>query len=102
MKIIKNLTFAALAAVAVTLLFQTPITWADGHRRRGDHNERGDQDQRINNRFAILLAGVYKPVDLGHGPKHNLGLTTVDLNDGSFIKVKIYPVSGLPGDKDED
>jgi len=40
MKIIKNLTFAALAAVAVTLLFQTPITWADGHRRRGDHNER--------------------------------------------------------------
>ena len=53
-------------------------------------------------RTVILLAGVYEPVALGHGPRHNLGLTTVDLNDGSFIKVKFYPVSGLAGDKDED
>jgi len=31
-----------------------------------------------------------------------LGLTTVDLSDGSYSKVKFYPVSGLPGDKDQD
>ena len=42
MKIIKNLTFAALA---VTLLFQTAIARADDdHGRRGDDNERRDRD----------------------------------------------------------
>ena len=105
MKINKKFTFTALAtgaALAATLLFQPSITRADGHGQRGDNNERGDHDQRINNRFVILLSGVYKPVTVGHGPKGNLGLTTVDLSDGSFIKVKIYPVSGLPGDKDQD
>jgi hypothetical protein len=40
---IKNLTFAALAAV---LLFQTSITQADDRGRRGADKERGDQDQR--------------------------------------------------------
>ena|SRR3989442_11697517 len=111
MKIIKNLKFAglaALAALAVTLLFQTSITRADAHGQNGDHgqrgndNERGDHDRQINNRFVILQSGVYKPVTVGHGPKGNLGLTTVNLSDGSFLKVKSYPVSGLPGDKDED
>ena len=87
MKIIKNLTFAALAA---TLLFQTSIARADDH------------GQRINNRFVILQSGVYKDVAVGQGPNGNLGLTTVNLSDGSFLKVKSYPVSGLPGDKDED
>ena len=55
MKIIKNLTFAGLAglaALAVTLLFQTSITRADGHGQKGRHsqrggdNERGDRDHR--------------------------------------------------------
>ncbi len=108
MKIIKNLTFAALAALAVmavmagTLLFQTPTTQAGDHGKKGDDNERGDRDHRINNRFAILLSGVYQSVTVGHGPKSNLGLTTVDLSDGSYLKVKFYPVIGLPGDKDQD
>jgi hypothetical protein len=100
MKINMKLTSAALAVLAVPLLFLTSITQAHDQGQRGDDNERGDQ--RINNRFVILLAGVYKPVALGHGPKHNLGLTTVDLSDGSYSKVKIYAVSGLPGDPDED
>jgi len=95
MKILKNLTFAALA---VTLLFQTPITRADDR----DDKERGDHHQRIDPQFVILLAGVYQPVPVGHGPKGNLGLTAVDLNNGRFQKVKIYLVSGLPGDKDKD
>src|SRR6266404_426165 len=38
MKTIKNLTFAALAALAVTLLFQTPITRADDNGKNGDQN----------------------------------------------------------------
>jgi hypothetical protein len=102
MKIIKHLTFGALAVLAATLLFQTPITRADDHGQRGGNNERGDHDQQINNRFVILLAGIYQRVPLGHGPNGNLGLTTVDLSDGSYTKVKFYPVSGLPGDKDQD
>lgn len=89
MKIIRNVAFAALAA---TLLL--PITQADD-------NERGDHDRRINNPFAILLSGVYEHVDAGEGPEDNLGLTHVNLNDGSYSKVKIYSVSGLPGDKNK-
>ena len=80
MKTIKYLTFAALAA---TLLFQTPTTQA------GDYGQPAVPD----NPFAILLKGVYQPVV--RGP--NLGLSLVELNDGSYIKTKIYRVSGLPG-----
>ena len=46
MKIIKNLTFATLAALAATLLFQTSITRADNHGQRGNDHERGDRDHR--------------------------------------------------------
>jgi hypothetical protein len=43
--------------------------------------------------FVVLLKGLYQPVV--HGP--NLGLSAVDLSDGSYSKTKIYPVSGTPG-----
>ena len=43
--------------------------------------------------FVLFLKGLYQPVV--HGP--NLGLSVVDLNDGSYSKTKIYPVSGIPG-----
>ncbi len=43
--------------------------------------------------FVVLLKGLYQPVV--HGP--NLGLSAVDLSDGSYLKTKIYPVSGTPG-----
>src|SRR5262245_22158671 len=46
--------------------------------------------------FVILLKGLYQPVV--HGP--NLGLSAVDLSDGSYSKTKIYPVSGTPGNTD--
>ena len=46
--------------------------------------------------FVVLLKGLYEPVV--HGP--NLGLSTVDLSDGSYSKTKIYPVSGTPGNTD--
>ena len=43
--------------------------------------------------FVVLLKGLYQPVT--HGP--NLGLSSVDLNDGSYSTTKIYPVIGIPG-----
>lgn len=43
--------------------------------------------------FVVLLKGLYQPVV--RGP--NLGLSAVDLDDGSYSTVAIYPVSGSPG-----
>ena len=40
--------------------------------------------------FILLLKGVYQPVV--HGP--DLGLTGVNLSDGSYSTTKIYPVFG--------
>jgi hypothetical protein len=48
--------------------------------------------------FVILLKGLYQPVV--HGP--NLGLSVVDLSDGSYSKTKIYPISGIPGNAQPD
>src|SRR5712692_2187597 len=48
--------------------------------------------------FVLLLKGVYEPVV--HGP--NLGLSEVDLSDGSYSVTKIYPVNGIPGNKKEN
>ena len=39
----------------------------------------------------MLLRGLYQPVI--DGP--DLGLSGVDLNDGSYSTTKIYPVSGF-------
>ena len=47
----------------------------------------------VNDSFVVLLKGRYQPVVKGP----NLGLSTVDLNDGSYSTVPIYPVSGAPG-----
>jgi hypothetical protein len=44
------------------------------------------------NTFTILLAGLYKPV--AHCP--DLGLSTVNVCDGTYAVNNIYPVSGLP------
>jgi hypothetical protein len=46
--------------------------------------------------FVIVLKGLYQPVV--HGP--DLGLSTIDLNDGSYSTVPIYPVLGTPGTTD--
>jgi hypothetical protein len=99
MKPIKRFAFVTLVALAVMLLFQTSITQAGARDSRGDDNEQGDNGQPISNPFTILLDGVYKPVPVGRGPKDNLGLKQVDLSNGTFSKVKIYAVKGLPGDE---
>jgi hypothetical protein len=51
-----------------------------------------------NDSFVVLLKGLYQR-DVVKGP--NLGLSMVDLNDGSYMKNKIYPVSGTPGNENE-
>ena len=51
-----------------------------------------------NDSFVLLLKGLYKPVV--NGP--NLGLSVVDLNDGSYSTTRIYPVRGMPGNKNEN
>ena len=48
--------------------------------------------------FVVLLKGLYRPVV--DGP--NLGLSTVDLDDGSFSTTSIYPVSGTPGNQNQN
>jgi hypothetical protein len=47
------------------------------------------------NSFVVLLKGRYQPVV--RGP--NLGLSSVNLSDGSYSTVPIYPVSGAPGNQ---
>lgn len=46
--------------------------------------------------FVVLLKGRYQPVV--RGP--DLGLSVVNLDDGSYSTVPIYPVSGTPGHAD--
>jgi hypothetical protein len=53
----------------------------------------GEQHARRNDLLVLLLKGIYTPVV--QGP--DLGLSSVDLSDGSYSKTKIYPVLGLPG-----
>jgi len=50
------------------------------------------QGAAVEDSFVVLLKGVYEPVV--HAP--DLGLS-MNLNDGSFSKTLIYPVSGTPG-----
>jgi len=44
-----------------------------------------------NDPFILLLSGVYLPVV--NGP--NLGLSGVNLNDGSYMVTQIYPIFGI-------
>jgi hypothetical protein len=53
--------------------------------------------------FIVLLKGLYQSVPAGQGPTGNLGLTMVDLGDGSYSRTQIYPVwIGTPGSKNQD
>jgi hypothetical protein len=63
---------------------------------------RADEEEAPNNPFILLLKGIYQPVPVGHGPEANLGLTAVNLNDGTYSTTKVYPVFGIAGDTTED
>jgi hypothetical protein len=75
----------ALIGGAVVALLSSPGAMAQGNSVHNDP-------------FVLLLKGVYEPV--AHGP--NLGLHTVNLNDGSYSTTLIYPVSGIPGHPNVD
>jgi hypothetical protein len=81
--VVNRRTAIGAALVAASPLLLPGRVWARGTAAPADT-------------FVILLKGLYQPVV--HGP--NLGLSTVDLSDGSYSKTKIYPVSGIPGNTD--
>ena len=83
---IKSLLFAFLLVGALVTLRSAPVQAAGSSTH--------DRDGQLGDTFSILLSGPYKPVAQGHGP--DLGLTTVDLSDGSFSRTRIFAVSGLP------
>jgi len=78
----KSVVLAILLIGAMVTLLSAPVLAADPAPL--------DQGQKIADTFSILLQGRYKSVV--HGP--DLGLTTVDLSDGSYSKTKIYHVNG--------
>jgi hypothetical protein len=61
-----------------------------------------EDDRGAKNPFILLLKGIYKPVPAGHGPARDLGLSTVNLSDGSYSRTLIYPVLGIPESTDQD
>ena len=76
----KTAIYSGLAALAALAL--------PGQVRAQAKTQPGDS-------FVLLLKGPYQPVT--HGP--NLGLSTVDLSDGTYSTTRIYPVQGTPGSK---
>jgi hypothetical protein len=62
---------------------------------------RADDESLPNDPFIVLLHGIYQSVPMGTGPADNLGLTSVNLSDGSFSKTQIYPVWGVDGANDQ-
>ena len=66
----------AAGGALVTLLARPELSWAQGSPPAT---------------LIVLLRGLYQPVT--DGP--DLGLSGVDLNDGSYSTTKIYPVSGF-------
>ncbi len=54
----------------------------------------GKGEHEVEHAFAVLLKGRYQSVT--QGP--DLGLSTVDLSDGSFSTVPIYPANAIHGD----
>jgi hypothetical protein len=70
----------ALGGALVTLLARPELAMA----------EEGDRQPAA---LVLLLRGLYQPVVSGP----DLGLSKVDLSDGSYSTTKIYPVSGVPG-----
>ena len=65
----------------------TSLLASSSRRALPDDDEHGPNDP-----FLLLLHRNYEPVPFGQGPAGNLGLTTVNLSDGSFSKTQVYPI----------
>jgi hypothetical protein len=61
-----------------------------------------ENDEQPNDPFIVLLKGLYQSVGAGQGPPNNLGLSTVNLNDGTYSRTRIYPIFGISEDRDQD
>ena len=61
-----------------------------------------ENDEQPNDPFIVLLNGLYQPVGAGQGPAHNLGLSAVNLSDGSYSRTRIYPIFGISENTDQD
>jgi hypothetical protein len=72
-------------AIGAALVGASPLLFPGRVRAQGT--------AALTDNFVVLLKGLFQPVV--RGP--NLGLSMVDLSDGSYSTVKIYPVSGTPG-----
>jgi hypothetical protein len=71
-------------------LLALPQTASAESKNKSKH-ERGVDDA-----FAVLLKGIYKPA--ANAP--DLRLSGIDLNDGSYSTVPMFPVSGIAGSED--
>ena len=54
----------------------------------------GEDTKTPNDPFIVLLSGIYERC-CGSGTKSNLGLTKVNLNDGTYSTTQIYSVFGI-------
>ena len=54
-----------------------------------------EETDRPRDPFILLLRGIYRPVV--NGP--DLGLSSVNLSDGTYSRTRIYPVFGIKGDE---
>jgi hypothetical protein len=77
-------------AIGAALVAASPLLFPGRVRAQGT--------AALADNFVVLLKGLYQPVV--HGP--NLGLSAVDLSDGSYSTTKIYPVSGTPGNTNQN
>jgi len=103
MKIFKNLKFAALTALASTLLFQTQITRADDHDQKGDQND-GAATVNFTKWVTVLfppsgifadMAGVITGGDVGDGTFTGEALTrVVDPVTGVITVEAVYHLHG--------
>jgi hypothetical protein len=71
-------------------------------RLMAEENDERPNDERPNDPFILLLKGRYHQVDAGQGPADNLGLSAVNLNDGSYSRTRIYPIYGISENPDQD
>jgi hypothetical protein len=98
---IRLLKFLPAILLGGALLAAQPVATAHESERSNKESRdegRGDRDSRLHHSFTLLLQGLYKPIT--HGP--NLGLSMVDLNDGTYAKVPAYGIRGIGcGEKDE-
>jgi hypothetical protein len=56
----------------------------------------GKRSREVEDAFAVLLKGIYKPA--AQAP--DLGLSGIDLNDGSYSTVPIFAANGIAGSED--